>query len=152
MADVVFNTALGRVAQWCQNVEDNSPVAATLQVNAWIITATDADVVDVDDIAALEAVALVAEAATYTPQVMDETDITITVDDTGEKVDIDLVDQTFTAVAAATAWSDITVSYDFDGSDTDATTVLMTMHDFIVTPNGGDITVQWDAAGFFTAT
>ena len=90
MADVVFNTALGRMVEWCQDVEDNVPAGALLRVHAWVITATDANVVDVQFIDELEAVALVTEATPYTNQTLAAAGITITVDDSGEKVDVDL--------------------------------------------------------------
>ncbi len=154
MADLVFNSALGAVKQWVENVENNSPVAAVLRLHAWVITATDDDVNNQDTISELQALALSAEATNsgYANLVMDETDITITVDDTNNWVDLILGDQTFTAIVAGDVWSDITYSYDPDGTDTDTTTLLMTLHDFVVTPNGGDITADEGANGFYRAS
>jgi hypothetical protein len=150
MADLILNEMLGRSLPFVQNVEDNSPAAATLQINAWVISAADSLIRDVTDgfIDDFEAIAGVTEATPYTPAVMDETDITILVDDSNDRTDITFADQTFTAVAAQTAWDDITVSYDFDGSDTDTTTQVMYVYDFVVTPNGGDITVDFPAVSY----
>jgi hypothetical protein len=150
MADLIINEMLGRSLPFIQNVEDNSPAAATIQINAWVISAADSLLRDVTDgfIDDFEAIAGVTEATPYTPAVMDETDITILVDDSNDRTDITFVDQTFTAVAAQTAWDDITLSYDFDGSDTDTTTQVMYVQDFVVTPNGGDITVDFPAVTY----
>lgn len=150
MADLIINEMLGRSLPFIQNVENNSPAAAVLRIHAWVITATDATLRDVTDgfVDDFEAIALVTEATPYTNAVMDETDITITVDDTNDQTDVALVDQTFTAVAAQTAWSDITLSYDATGGDVDTTTQVMFVYDFVVTPNGGDVTVDFPAVSF----
>lgn len=153
MADLVFNISLGRVHQLVKNVEDNNPAAAVLRVHAWVATAADGTLRDADTIAALEAVTNVAEASNtnYANISMDETDITITVDDTNDRVDLDLADQTWSSVAAGDNWTDISIGYDAAGTDTDASTIPLTWHDFSVTPNGGDITAQFAAAGFYRA-
>lgn len=154
MGNLVFNTALGAVKQLVKNVEDNSPAAAVLRMHAWVITATDADVGNQDTIAELQALALSAEATNsgYANISLDETDITITVDDTNDWVDLIVGDQTFTSVVAGDNWTDITISYDAAGTDTDANTELLTLHDFVVTPNGGDITADEGANGFYRAS
>lgn len=154
MADFVFNTALGAVKQLVDNVEQNSPAAAVLRMHAWVSTAADDDMNNADTVSQLEAVTNVAEAtnAGYANIAMDETDITITVDDTNNRVDIDLTDQVFSSISAGDNWTDITISYDPDGTDTDTGTLLLTLHDFSVTPNGGDITAQPGASGFYRAS
>ena len=147
MADLILNEALGRSLVEIQNVEDNSPVAAVLRIHAWVITAADDTLRDMTgrSVTNFEAIALVTEATPYTNIPMDETDITITVDDTNNRTDVAFVDQTFTSVAAQTAWTDITLSYDAAGTDTDANTEIFDVFDFAVTPNGGDITVDFPA-------
>ena len=150
MVDLVINEMLGRSLPFVQNVEDNNPAAATLQINAWINSASDElmrDVLDgfIDD---YEAIVGITEATPYTPAVMDETDITILVDDGNNRTDITFVDQVFTSVASQTAWDTITLSYDADGSDTDTTTQVMYSYLFDVTPNGGDITVDFPAVSY----
>jgi len=154
MANLVFNTALGAVKEMVNNVEQNSPAAAVLRLHAWVITATDDNVNNQDTIAQLQALALSAEVtnAGYANILMDEVDITITVDDTANDVDLDLTDQTYSAIVTGDNWTDLTISYDASGSDTDANTLLLTLHDFVVTPNGGDITAQFAAAGFYKAS
>ena len=152
MADIIFNDALGYSRSMIQNVEDNSPVAAVLRIHAWVATATDATVRDITDanIDDIQATALIAEATNtgYGFAALDETDITVTVDDTNDRTDIGIADQTDTAVSAGDNWTDITLSYDADGTDTDTTTKGLWWLDFVVTPNGGDITVDFPAVSF----
>ena len=153
MADIVCNIAKGRAAAWMQNVEDNSPVAAVLRLFAIVSTNTDDERRDVDTMTALFALGTTAEATNtnYANLVLDETDITITVDDTNNRVDIDLTDQVWSTILTGDNWTHIVLAYDDDGSDTDTTTIPMTIHDFVVTPNGGDITAVIDAAGIYRA-
>ena len=152
MADIIFNDALGFSRQLIQNVEDNSPAAAVLRIHAWVATATDAVIRDITDanIDDIEATALIAEATNtgYGFTALDETDITITVDDGNDRVDIDIADQTDAAVSAGDNWTDITLSYDADGTDTDTTTKGLWWLDFVVTPNGGDITANFPVPSF----
>ena len=152
MTDIIFNEALGYSRQLIQNVEDNSPVAAVLRLHAWVSTATDETVRDITDanIDDIAGTALITEATNvgYGFAALDETDIVITVDDTGNDVNIDIADQTDTSVSAGDVWSDLTLSYDFDGSDTDTTTKGLWWLDFIVTPNGGDITANFAVPSF----
>jgi hypothetical protein len=153
MADLILNEALGFSRQLIQNVEDNSPAAAVLRIHAWDGTgSTDETIRDVTDgnVDDIEAVASVAEVTNggYANIPMDETDITIVVDDTNNRVDITLVDQTFSSILAGDAWTDITLSYDSLGTDVDTGVKVLWWLDFVVTPNGGDITVDFPAVSF----
>lgn len=154
MADFVFNSALGRVTQLVDNVEQDSPAAAVIRMHAWVSGAADDLVNNADTITEVEAVASVAEATNsgYANQSWEAADITITVNDTTNLVDIDSTDVTFTGIGSGDVWSDVTISYDGAGTDTDANTLVLTWHDFVVTPNGGDITAQFAAAGWFRAS
>lgn len=154
MADLIFNTALGRAVQWADNVELNSPVGAVLRMHAWISTAADDDINNQDVISELQALALSAEATLggYTNQSWIAADLTITVNDATNLVDIDSVDITWTGITAGDVWSHVSICYDGPGTDVDTTNQLISNHVFIVTPNGGDITAQFAAAGWFQAT
>ena len=88
----------------------------------------------------------------YTNKSVNAAQITITVDDTNNRLDVDIDDQTWTAIAAGTAWTDLVVAYDPDGTDTDANTIPISLHDFAVTPDGSDIIAQINAAGVFRAS
>lgn len=154
MADFVFNIAKGRVAQYAQNVEDNSPTGCELVVIAYNSSATDDAMNNADTISALEATANVAEVTNtgYSRQDVVAAGITITVDDTGNTVDVDISDQTFTSVSAGTAWTDLVIAYDPTGSSADTALIPLTCHDFAVTPDGNDIVAQIHANGIFRAS
>jgi len=157
MADLVFNIAKGRVAELYNRVDLNDPANAVLVVTAWLSTATDATIKDIDTVALLESDANTAEATNsgYARKVLTDADVVaFAPDDTNDRVDIDIPDQTWTAVAASPgAWSDLAICYDSDSTaGTDANIVPLTWHDFVVTPNGGDITAQIAATGFFRAS
>ena len=154
MADFVFNIAKGRVAQYAQNVEDNSPTGCELVVIAYNSSATDDAMNNADTISALEATANVAEFTNtgYSRQDVVAAGITITVDDTGNTVDVDISDQTFTSVSAGTAWTDLVIAYDPTGSSADTALIPLTCHDFAVTPDGNDIVAQIHANGIFRAS
>lgn len=154
MADLIFNVAKGRGIQLAKNVEDNSPAAAVLRIFAINAgAATDDQLRDADTMAAVFATAA-AEVTNsgYANIVCDETDITITLDDTNNLHDAILADQTWNTILAGDNWTDIIVAYDPDGTDTDANTIPLSLHDFVVTPNGGDITADFPVTGFFRAS
>jgi hypothetical protein len=154
MANFVFNIALGRVAAYVQNVEDGSPANSRLKVVPIETTGieTDATLRDHNDLAALLAAAN-NEQATMGRKTLAAADLTITVDDSGEKVDIDSADIVWTA-ATGNAISALVLVYFPDGvtPGADSTGIPLTKHDFVVTPDGSDITAQIAAAGFFRAS
>lgn len=147
MANVVFNIAKGKWGQWVDNVENNSPAAAVIRLFAIDANGeTDDNMRDADTMTALFATSANEVTNTnYANIAMDETDITISVDDTGNTLDVTFGDQTFSSISAGDAWTDIVIAYDADGSDTDTTTIPISLHDFSVTPNGGDITADFGA-------
>lgn len=153
MADIVFNIAKGRVAAYAQNVEDNSPAGCELVLIAYNSSATDDAMGDADTITALEAVANCDEVTNVGYSRIDivAAGITITVDDTNNRVDVDIADQTFSSISAGDAWTDLVVAYDPTGSSADTALIPLTKHDFAVTPDGNDIVAQVNASGFFRA-
>lgn len=157
MADLVFNQAKGKAAEWAARVNANDPTNSVLVIEAINAGAmSDATAKDYDTFAQIEADANAAEVTNsgYARKVLDQSaSITITVDDTNDRTDVDFPDQTWTAVAAGSAWTDIVVGYDSDSTGgTDANIVPISQHDFAITPDGSDITMQVAAAGFFRAS
>lgn len=147
MSDFVFNRSKGRTVQFAELINGNaSPYAnAAFIVEAINTSATDAVLKDLDDFAAIEADANTAEVTNsgYARKTVTEaaSAITITYDDTNDRVDVDIPDQTWTAVAAGTAWTDLVVGFDNDTTaGTDANIVPCTQHDFAITPDGSDVT------------
>jgi hypothetical protein len=101
MADFVFNQALGRIRTFFDNA---AGAVAASQIVCILMQAagTDAADRDFDDIAALLGGA--SNEATFTNYVRKDIEdgaITVTIDDTNERVDIDIPDQTWTAAGAA---------------------------------------------------
>lgn len=156
MADQIFNIALGRVAELYNRVDLSDPANAVLVVIAWVTTATDATIKDLDTVAAVEADANTAEATNsgYARKVLDDSDIVaFAPDDSNDRVDLDIPNQTWTGVSAGDNWTDLSINYDSDSTGgTDANIVPCTWHDFAVTPDGSDITAQIAVAGFFRAS
>lgn len=157
MANLVFNVALGRVAELYNRVDTNDPANSALVV---IVLATagiesDATLRDLDTVAAL--VAGTTNEVTnsgYARKVLTDADIVaFAPDDANDRVDLDIPDQTWTGVAAGDGWNDIVIAYDNDTTaGTDSNIIPLTLHDFVLTPDGSDITAQVAAAGFYRAT
>lgn len=156
MGDFIYNQAKGKAAEFAARVNANDPANSVLMVSWWNTSESDANLKDLDTLAAIEANGNTAEIANsgYSREVMDQTaGITVTVDDTNDRVDVDIPDVTKTAVAAGTAITDAIVSYDSDSTaGTDSNIVPISQHDFAVTPDGSDITMQVAAAGFYRAS
>lgn len=155
MGNIVFNQAKGKAAEWAARVNANDPTNSILVLEAINAgAATDATLMDYDTFAQIEGDANAAEVTNsgYARKTFDQTGgITVTVDDTNDRVDVDVPDQTWTAVAAGSAWTDLVIGYDSDSTaGTDANIVPMTLHDFAITPDGSDITAT--IAVFFRAS
>lgn len=157
MADFVFNRAKGRLAEWAERINANDPTNSVFKLIAWNTTETDANLQDLDDVAAIESNANTAEVTNsgYARKTLDQTGgITVTYDDTNNRVDVDCPDQTWTAVATSPgAWTDLSFTYDSDSTTgTDSAVLPGTFHDFAVTPDGSDITAQIATGGFYRAS
>lgn len=147
MANYVFNRSAGRVAEFAERINANDPTNSVfvIMVLATSGIETDATLRDTDTFAAV--VAGTTNEVTnsgYARKVLDQAaGITITYDDTNDRVDVDCPDQTWTAVAAGDGWNDIVFGYDSDStSGTDSGILPCTQHDFVLTPDGSDITAQ----------
>jgi hypothetical protein len=145
------------VAEYAARVNANDPTNSVFVI---VVLATsglesDATLIDMNDLAAV--VAGTTNEVTnsgYARKVLDNTaGITVTVDDTNDRVDVDIADQTWTAVAAGDGWSKLLVCYDPDSTGgADSAIIPLTAHDFVVTPDGSDIVAQIATAGFFRAS
>lgn len=158
-ANLVFNIALGRVAELYNRVDVSDPTNAVLVILLLAASGIETDAVlrDKDDVAAL--VSGTTNEATntgYARKVLSDSDISaFAPDDTNDRVDLDIPDQTWTGVAndGTGAIGDLVVAYDSDSTGgADSAIVPLTLHDFSVTPDGSDITAQIAAAGFYRAS
>lgn len=153
MADFVFNIAKGQAKQYFKNVDDGSPANSRIIVVPLETTGIEADATlkDHDNLSVLLA-GTSNEQTTMGRKTLAAADITITVDDTNERVDIDVADITW-AGATGNAISALVFCYDPDNTaGTDADLIPLTKHDFVVTPDGSDIVAQIAAAGLFRAS
>lgn len=158
MANVVHNRSKGRVTQFAELILGAaSPYTnAAFIVIGWNTSAADSVLIDLDDVAAIEANASTAELTNsgYARKVIDETGdgLVVTYDDTADTVYVDFSDQTWTAVAAGTNFTDVGVEFDNDTTaGTDSNILPCTWHDFAVTTDGSDVTAVLAANGFYSA-
>lgn len=149
MGNFAFNINKGKGAELAARVNANDPANSVLEI-AILATAgveSDATLLDKDDFADLVSGATNYVTNTgYAVKVLDQTGgITITIDDTNDRVDVDCPDQTWVAVLAGDGWNDLVTGYDSDstaGTTTDSSVKPITQHDFVLTPDGSDITAQ----------
>lgn len=134
MANEVFNIAKGAVAE---KIRDG----ANIQVLVLATTGLEANTVlrDVDTVTALVAGTTNEVTNTnYARKSISNGSVTLTVDDTNDRVDVDIADQTWAAILAGDGWSLAVTCEDVGGAD--ASRVPLTMHDFVLTPDGSDLT------------
>jgi hypothetical protein len=159
VANFVFNRSKGRVTEFAERVNANDPVNSVFLIALIATTGveTDAVLMDKDDFAAL--VSGTTDFATNTGggrKTLDQAGgITVTYDDTNDRVDVDVPDQTWTGLAndGTGAIGDVVFGYDSDSTaGTDANVLPMTFHDFVITPDGSDVTAVIATGGFFRAS
>lgn len=141
MADLVFNLVKGAVAEIIRD-------GANIQI--CVIDAgatTDATYRDHDTLAAVIAASTERTANGWARKTIANGSITLTVDDTNDRVDADIADQTWTAVTSG-ASTDLVVAEDLGGADSGDRP--LTLHDFAITPDGSDVTATVNV--FFRAS
>jgi hypothetical protein len=154
MADFIFNQALGRIREFA---DDAAGDVAAAEIVCLLITAADADATqrDFDEIQALLAgTSNEANFTNYVRKDIADGSITVTVDDTNNRVDIDIPDQTWTSAGNGTnnTMTDAVFAYDNSGSGADNTLIPISQHDFTPTTDGSDLTLQVDSAGLLRAS
>jgi hypothetical protein len=137
MASFVFNISLGRERTFAElGAASDALIAIPVEASG---VESDATLRDKDDVAA------VFSGATNEQTTMGRktlSNVTVTVDDTNDRVNIDCDDITWSG-ATGNPISDIIIAYDSDtGAGTDANIVPLSMHDFSATPDGTDIVAQ----------
>lgn len=152
MSDFIFNRSKGRFVEFAERVNANDPANSVLVLDVLATGGIETDAVLIDKDSFSDLVGGTTNFVTQASvrKTIDNTgSITVTYDDTNDRVDVDLPDQTWTAVAAGDGWNDLVIGYDSDSTvGTDANILPVSLHDFVVTPDGSDITVQFNAAGF----
>ncbi|MFE0647485.1 hypothetical protein ACFVZH_02690 [Streptomyces sp. NPDC059534] len=145
MANLVFNIALGKVASLAALPAANDGLVAVPLEAAGLVT--DATMRDYDDLATLLAGAS-NEQTTMGRKTL--TGVTVTVDDTNDRVAVDCADITWTS-ATGNAVGAVVICYDPDTTTgTDADLIPLTKHDVTMTPDGSSYTLT--VSDFFRAS
>jgi hypothetical protein len=155
MANLVFNTGLGRAAEFFNRIDTNDPAASELVLMVLATAGIETDAVLRDKTTFADIVSGATNEVTnggYAKKVLTDADVAFTIDHANDRVDLDIADQTWTAIAAGDGWNDVVIGYDPVGSQTMGDIIPMTIHDFVVTPDGSDITAQIAATGFYRAS
>lgn len=148
MAALIPNIAKGAFAYY-------ATLPAASDAIIWVVwsgTETDANVRDADTVAALEALSL--NEATFTGYArVTASGVTVTVDDTNDRVDVDANDPQWSPTSAQ-AITRISAHYDADtGAGTDANTIPLFVDDFaLTTATSGTLTYQVATGGFARAS
>ena len=144
MADIVFNVALGKVAEKAAD-------GATRKLLVLKAAGTDAALKDLDTVSAVLAEGSTSEAdfTNYSRATLGS--ITVTVDDSGDTVKVDCADVTFSSAGGATnnTCTDVVI---YEEVTNDSDSIPLVMLDASFTTDGNDVTVQFNANGFFSAS
>ncbi|GIH26062.1 hypothetical protein Aph01nite_43720 [Acrocarpospora phusangensis] len=148
MADLILNNALGRIRTFAELAGSNDAIVV-VPLEASGLEA-DATLRDYDDLASLLAGS--SNEQTTLGRKSLTSALTVTVDDTNNRVDIDAPDQVWTATAG-NAVGALLWCYDSDTTGGgDASIVPMSKHDFSFTPDGTDVTAVVAAAGLMRSS
>lgn len=154
MANFVFNIAKGRVNELARNVDTNSPTNSALILIPFNNdgSSTDDTVQNTDDVAAVEALTGVTErtANGWNRKTLVDTDVTVTVDDSGNAQSFDIPDQSWTVTADTV--TDLLLAYDADtGAGTDSNLIPLCWYDFSHDGSAATVTAVVNAGGAFSA-
>ena len=145
MADFVFNIAKGKVKYYAELPGTNDALIVIPLESSGL--EADATLKDYDTVSALLA-GTTNEQTTAGRKTI--TSVTVTPDDTNDRLDLDFADQTWTALTG-NAIGALLVAYDPDiTGGTDADLIPLTKHDWAITPDGSDVTATVNV--FFRAS
>lgn len=153
MADSIANIMKGKFAYYTTLPAANDAIIMYLLKSSGL--EAHATLVDYDDLSALLAAANdEADATNYARKTITAS-VTVTVDDTNNRVDTDIPDQVFTSLGGASnnTIGMVGTAYDPDTTGgTDTTVVPMTFHDVTLTTDGSTVTVVIATAGLARAS
>lgn len=136
MATIVFNIALGKLAYYASLPAANDALILVPLESSGL--ETDAVLRDKDDLAAVVA-GTTNEQTTVGRKTL--ASVTITVDDTNDRVALDAADVTWTS-PTGNAVGAVVICYDPDTTTgTDADLIPLTKHDLVWTPDGNNFTL-----------
>lgn len=146
MADVMFNIGRARLQK---HMEDGADLIVVLLKTA----AADNTLRDYDTLAALLAAGggaenVEADFTNYARKVVDNGDVTVTVDDSNNRVDVDFPDQTYTSAGGASNNTMVKALVCIDGAS-DAARIPVSAHDWTPTTDGNDLVLVLPTGGFY---
>lgn len=149
MSDFIFNIAKGRFARYCDLPEASDAVIMVLLKTSGL--EADATLIDYDTLGAiLSAANDEADFTGYSRMTL--ASVTVTVDDTNNRVDVDAADPSAqtNSGGSSQAVSKAIICYDSDtGAGTDANIVPMVGLDCVVTYDVGvPVSLSFNASGF----
>jgi hypothetical protein len=151
--DFVFNIAKGKIAYYAGLPATSDALIVVLLKSSGL--EADSVLKDYDDLASLLAAANdEADFTNYARKTVTAS-VTVTVDDTNDRVDMDMPDLTWTAAGGASnnTLGKLLICYDGDtGAGTDSAIIPLTAHDFTATTDGSDLQAVLAAAGFARAS
>lgn len=151
MSDEVFNISKGKLVYYGGLPASSDALKVLLLKSSGLVA--DDTLLDYDTVAAVLAGASdEADATNYVRKTL--ASVTVTVDDTNNRVDVDCADLTWTSLGGASnnTIGKIVVYYCPDtGSEADSSNVPLTFHDATYTTTGVDFTVTIPTAGFARA-
>jgi len=152
MSDFVFNIAKGKLAYYAGLPATNDALIIVLVKSSGL--ETDSTLKDYDDLASL--LAGTTDECDFTNYARKTvTSVTVTVDDTNDRVDMDMADPTWSAAGGGTnnSTGKLLICYDPDTTTgTDSSVIPVAAYDFTVTTDGSDVTAQVATAGFARAS
>ena len=145
MSNVVFNVAKGRLAYYASlPLANDALIAVPIQATGIV---SDATMIDYATLAALLAGGS-TEQTTMGRKTL--SGVTVTVNNTSDRVEVDCADVTWTA-ASGSAVAAFVIAYDPDtGTSTDSTRIPLVKADVTLTPDGSDFTLT--IADFYRAS
>lgn len=150
MAAIIFNIAKGKFARYAMLPETNDALIIVVLKSAGL--EADATLRDYDDLGAILTAA--NDEATFTGYArVTASGVTVTVDDTNDRVDVDCADPSWSPTSAE-AIGALLITYDSDTTaGTDANILPLFKDDFaLTTPVTGTVTYQVATGGFARAS
>lgn len=147
MSDIVFNIAKGKAAYLAGLPATNDALILVPLESSGLVS--DATMRDYDTLAAILAGAT-NEQTTIGRKTL--ANVTVTVDDTNDRVDVDADDVTYTA-ATGSAVGAVVICYDPDTTGgTDADLIPLVKLDAVFTPSGNDVELGFASGGLYRAS
>lgn len=147
MTDFVFNQAKGSAAEWARlSLSNDALIAIPLEY-----TGLEADSTLIDKDAYSDVISgATNEQATIGRKTL--ASVTVTIDDTNDRVDVDCADPVWTGATGNRVGAVVIVRDTDTTAGTDANLVPISKHGFDVIPGGGDITGVVPAGGFLRSS